>query len=269
MNEDIIQLAENLAEAHKGSGGGGDPHIGFRDYEVDLVEDDFDDAFEGLLRYKDDEFQAFINTGHDHSRTKGRRRFTAAHEFGHLSIKSHRDSIRSGKGTHFSKTGFQSREPIEREADIFAAHFLVPTKVLQKRYKSRDWGAKEILDVHKHFQTSVTCAALRCQAALPGSSTLILWGKTEVRWQRMDNDWWFNLPARSIRNSDLLANGSATEKVLNGAPIPEEGYLMTGTTRAHWFPRIAPWSSKNDILTEQAISLGEYGVLTVLRPDLV
>jgi len=267
MNEDIIKLAENLAETHKDLGGGGDPHIGFKDYEVDLVEDDFDDAFEGLLRYQDSEFQVFINTGHDHSRTIGRRRFTTAHEFGHFNIKSHRDSIRSGKGTHFSKTGFQSREPMEREADIFAAHFLVPTMILQKRYMSIGWGAKEILDVHKHFQTSVTCAALRCQAALPGNSTLILWGKTEVRWQRMNNDWWFELPARSIRNCDLLAKGSATEKVLNGASIPEEGYLMTGTTRAHWFPRIAPWSCKNDILIEEAISLGEYGVLTILRPD--
>ncbi|MCU7919823.1 MAG: ImmA/IrrE family metallo-endopeptidase [Candidatus Thiodiazotropha sp. (ex Epidulcina cf. delphinae)] len=267
MNEDIIQLAENLAEDHKYAGGGGDPHIGFGDYEVDLVEDDFYNAFEGLLRYKDGEFQVFINTGHNHSRTKGRCRFTAAHEFGHYCIKSHRDSIRSGKGTHFSKSGFQSKEPMEREADIFAAHFLVPTKALQKRHKSPNWGAMEILDVHAHFETSVTCAALRCQASLPGNSTLILWGKTEVRWQRMDRDWWFDLPARSIRNSSLLANGSATEKVLNGYPIPDEGYVRTGTTRSHWFPRIAPWSTKNDILIEEAIPLGDYGVLTILRPD--
>lgn len=269
MNEDIIQLAESLAETHKGSGGGGEPYLGFRDYEVDLIEDDFNDAFEGLLRYRDGEFHVFINTGHGRSRTKGRRRFTTAHEFGHFSVKSHRDSIRSGTGTHYSKTGFQSKEPMEREADIFAAHFLVPTKAIQKRHKSMGWGAKEILDVHTHFQTSVTCAALRCQAALPGNSTLILWSKTEVRWQRMDSDWWFELPARSIRNSELLAKGSATERVLNGGPIPEQGYLITGTTRAHWFPRIAPWSSKNDILIEEAISLGEYGVLTILRPDLL
>lgn len=269
MSEEIVRLAENLAEDHKGSSGGGDPHIGFKDYEVDLVEADFSDAFEGLLRYKDGEFHVFINTGHDHSRTIGRRRFTAAHEFGHFSIQSHRDSIRSGKGTHFSKSGFQSKKPMEREADIFAAHFLVPTKTLQKRHNSLAWGAKEILDVHQHYQTSVTCAALRCQAALHGNSTLILWGRTEVRWQRMNSDWWFELPARSIRNNELLATGSATERALNGATTPEEGYLTTGTTRALWFPRIASWSSKNDILIEEAIPLGEYGVLTILRPDLV
>ena len=267
MNDSIIELAENLATDHKGPNGGGDPHIGFWDYEVPLVEDDFSDAFEGLLRYKNHEFQAFVNTGHEHSRTEGRRRFTAAHEFGHFSIKPHRDAIRAGKGMHCSKSGFQSREPMEREADIFAAHFLVPTKALQKRHKSKRWGAREILDVHKHFQTSVTCAALRCQAALPGNSTLILWGKSEVRWQRMNSDWWFELPARSIRNSDLLANGSATEQLLKGVPVPEEGFLRTGTTRAMWFPRVAPWSSQNDILIEEAISLGEYGVLTLLRPD--
>lgn len=267
MNDDIIRLAENLAADHKGPTGGGDPYIGFSDYEVPLVEDDFGDEFEGLLRFKDGEFQAFVNTGHEHSRTIGRRRFTAGHEFAHYSIKAHRDAIRAGRGMHCSKSGFQSREPMEREADIFAAHFLVPTKALQKRHKSWRWGAQEILDVHRHFQTSVTCAALRCQSALPGNSTLILWGETEVRWQRMDADWWFKLPAKSIRNSELLARGSATEQLLNGAVVPEEGFIQTGTTRAQWFPRVARWSSQNDILIEEAISLGDYGVLTLLRPD--
>lgn len=267
MNEDIIQLAEALAEDHKGSGCGGDPYLGFKDYEVYLVENDFDDAFEGLLRFKDGEFHAFINSGHNNSRTIGRRRFTTAHEFGHYTISSHRGSIRSGKGAHFSKSGFQSKEPMEREADIFAAHFLVPTKPLQKQYKLQKWGAKEVLEVQNQFQTSITCAALRCQTALPGSSTLILWSKSQFRWQRMDRDWWFELPARTIRNNELLARDSATEKLLNGSAVPEEGYLRNGTTAAHWFPRIAPWSTSNDILVEEAISLGEYGVLTLLRPD--
>ncbi|MBR9871480.1 MAG: ImmA/IrrE family metallo-endopeptidase [Gammaproteobacteria bacterium] len=269
MNSDpIIELAEGLADAHRGNGGGGDPIVGFRDYEVIVAHGDFGDDFEGLLRFRDGEFQAFVNSGSDSDpRTAGRQNFTAAHEFGHYSIQAHRDAIRSGKGCHKDVTGFMSREPMEREADIFAAHFLMPTRELQKRYRAPQWGAKEILDAAGYFGTSITCAALRCQAAMPGDSTLVLWGPKYVQWQRMNRDWWFELPVRSIRNADQLAQGSATEQLMAGADIPECGFITTGTTRSAWFRRVSSWSSNNSILIEQAIPLGSYGVLTLLRPD--
>jgi hypothetical protein len=100
-------------------------------------------------------------------------------------------------------------------------------------------------------------------------STLILWEGGGVSWQRMNRDWWFELPARSIRSADLLTSGSATELALRGSvPIPECGFLVRGTTRSRWFRRVADWSSDNDILIEEAIPLGSFGVLTVLRPDV-
>lgn len=267
INE-IIDLAEELASQHRGQGGGGDPKAAFADYEVPVAQADFGDAFEGLLRFENGEYQVFINTGDESDpRTIGRQNFTAGHEFGHYSIPKHRTAIRKGNGAHKDITGFASSEPMEREADIFAAHFLIPTKELQRRYRLPSWGAREILDAAKHFGTSITCAALRCQASLPGDSSLILWGPNNVRWQRMNRDWWFQLPARSIRNTDQLAKGSATEQLLSGAEIPDCGYVSRGTTRSAWFTRILPWSNNNTILIEEAIPLGAYGTLTLLRPD--
>lgn len=268
--DQIIELAEGLATEHRGrgGGGGGDPKTAFSDYDVIVAQDGFGEAFEGLLRFQEGEFQVFVNTGTElDPRTPGRMNFTAAHEFGHYSIPAHRNAIRSGICAHKDVTGFASSEPMEREADIFAAHFLMPTKELQRKYRSPAWGAKEILDAANHFGTSITCAALRCQAALPGDSTLILWGPQYVRWQRMNRDWWFKLPARSIRNANQLAQGSATEQLMNGAEIPECGFITTGTTRSAWFRRVPSWSNNNTILIEEAITLGAYGVLTVLRPD--
>jgi len=262
----IIHLAESLAKEHFGAYGGGDPIKAFNDYDVIYVEDDFGEDFEGLLYYKDNLFGALVNTGHDHSRSIGRRRFTGAHEYAHYSIAAHREAIRSGTGMHKSISGFESRLPMEREADIFASHFLLPTKKLVKFCGKGSWGAKEILDVADSFQTSITCSALRCQAALAGNSTLIMWTPDKVRWQRMDRDWWFELPARTIRTVDKLLKGSATERALNGEDPGENRFLQAGTTRASWFPRIAPWSKINDILIEEAIPLGQYGVLTILRP---
>ncbi|ACV25473.1 ImmA/IrrE family metallo-endopeptidase [Kangiella koreensis] len=268
--EHIIEFAEGLAEQHKGKSGGGDPFIAFNDYEVPVAQANFNDAFEGLLRFHDEEFQVFINTGSAGvPRTIGRCRFTGAHEFGHFSISEHRNAIMLGDGFHKDITGFSSRNPMEREADIFAAHFLVPTKALQKRYRNQDWGAKEIIDAARHFETSITCAALRCQSSLPGNSALVLWGPTHVRWQKMDYNWWFELPAKSIKNADELIPGSATEELLRGGVVPECGYLSRGTTRSAWFKRVANWSARNTILLEQAIPLGDYGCLTILRPDSV
>lgn len=270
MNElhQIITLAEALADSHKGANSGGDPFKAFHDFEVILVEKDFGDAFEGLLRYHDNEYQVFINAGNERApRTTGRKRFTAAHEFAHYTIKEHRDAIRLGRGLHKDFNGFSSNEPMEREADIFAAHFLIPTDKLLRRCRNPNWGAKEILDVAKHFDTSITCAALRCQSTLPGNSTIIVWGPDGFRWQRMDNDWWFQLPARSIRAVDQITKGSATEEVLNGGSIPECGYVRKGTTRSAWFKRVSTWSNQNMILVEEVISLGSYGCLTLLRPD--
>lgn len=265
-NERIIELAESLAEEHY-TKRGGDPFIAFEDYGVIFVEDDFGNDFEGLIRYKDNEYQIFINSGHNTSRSVGRRKFTAAHELGHFCINEHRDAIKTGNGVHISKNDFQTNEPMEREADIFASHFLIPTKKLKKFHKSEKWGADVILDVANTFETSITCAALRCQSALAGDSTLIFWGTDSVRWQRMNKDWWFKLPARSIRNTEQLAKGSATELLLNAGEAPENGYIRRGTTRSAWFPRVAPWTRINDVLVEDAIPLGTYGVLTLLRPD--
>lgn len=83
----------------------------------------------------------------------------------------------------------------------------------------------------------------------------------------MNQDWWFELPVRSIRNIDELTKGSATEIVLNGGEVPECGYVRRGTTSSDWFKRVAPWSHKNSILMEEVIPLGSYGHLTLLRPD--
>ena len=57
--ESIIELAEGLATEHRGKSGGGDPFVAFEDYEVIVAEANFGNAFEGLLRFKDDELGVF------------------------------------------------------------------------------------------------------------------------------------------------------------------------------------------------------------------
>lgn len=263
--ERIIALAERLAEDHRNpNGGGGDAIVGFDDHEVIHVIGDFDDAFDGLLRYEDGEFQVFLNNNTVCSGTPERRRFTAAHEFGHYSLPPHRQGICEGRLVHRSKTGFRSNRDIEREADAFAAHFLIPTSELEAQHQNPNWGAEEVLDVARHFRTSLICAALRCQDVFAGECAIIVWG--ERVWQSMDREQWWRMPAKAIHRCEEIVQGSATEELLNGYS-GDESYLQRGTTRAAWFPRVHHRARDNDILIEYAISLGQYGVLTLLRPD--
>jgi hypothetical protein len=261
--ERIIEMAEALADIHRGRCLGGDPITAFKDLDVSYFQRGFPDPFDGLLRYKRGAFEVFVNT--DHARTLGRRRFTAGHELGHFTLPHHRQGILQGTLLHQSSTGFQSDKQYEYEADIFASHFLMPTAEVESSVRSKNWGAEEILAVSQGFGSSIISAAIRCQQALSGDSTLIFWKDGEYSWSWSGGSWG-ETPFRSIRSAEDLVRGSATERVLNSG-MEAGKYIDCGGTKSFWSRRVAHWSSQNDILIEYAISLGQYGVLTLLRPD--
>ena len=215
----------------------------------------------------------FINSAS--SRVSGcRRRFTGAHEFGHYSIPTHREGIRSGRLVHRSETGFRSIERIEREADIFAAHFLIPTAELKFRYAACVSGALQIIvEVHRNFHTLVECAALRCQVALPKvTSTLIRWEGDRVSWQRMNNwDWRFTNHAceEGIRTSNRLAlMARRTDRLFSRRKGAREWISCRMVRRDLSGFRESPSGRTTTICSLRKRSpLGSFGVLTLLRPD--
>lgn len=261
--EQIVVMAEEMAQIHRGQYGGGDPQQAFADFGIQYTECHFPDAFDGLLRYKNGAFQVFVNTSH--ARTPGRQRFTGGHELAHYALSHHNRGIKGGTLLHPSETGFRSDKQFEYEADVFSAHYLMPTAELLRTVRTKHWGAEEVLAVAEKFGSSVTSAALRCQKVLPGDSTLILWKNGEYSWSWSGGKW-AETPSAPIRSVNQLVRDSATARALAAGTELRE-YFRSATTRSFWSKRIAHWSSQNDILIEYAISLGQYGVLTLLRPD--
>ena len=80
-------------------------------------------------------------------------RFTAAHEIGHWLLHQgavmHRDRPIYGLETGFN----QKRSPIEREADCFAANFLMPRKLVKRTF-ARLFGSDFVFDDASAFQLS-------------------------------------------------------------------------------------------------------------------
>lgn len=268
--ETIAQQAEFLASEYSTNWGGGDPTTAIQDEGVKYKESGFGTGnFEGASRYRCEKnrFEVFINT--DIKTTTERQQFTRSHELAHVQLASHREMLKQVI-THRSSPEFNKDTDIEREADLFAGHFLAPTKRVKKIAGSGYWTAETILDVASQLKCSRLCAAIRCQQALQGVSALIKWNPDgTAQWQKMASSWWEQLPSRSIRHQQALVPGSATELLLNGTDPGKPGYIERGNTMGYLFPRHQfKFGIGNDqLVREYAIPLGIYGALTLVRPD--
>ena len=91
-------------------------------------------------------------------------RFTISHELGHITIPRHRQ-ILEAKGLHRSKSEFQAKDQIEREADYFAICFLAPSKAFQMEIEVQ--GVYE--GDHIRFIRALRNFAVCCCAAFYGT----------------------------------------------------------------------------------------------------
>lgn len=268
--ETIARQAEFLATEYSTNRGSGDPIIAFQEEGIKYKERGFGTSnFEGVSRYRREKnrFEVFINT--DIETTTERRHFTRSHELAHVQLSQHRNMLKEVI-THRSSPEFNKDTDIEREADLFAGHFLAPTKRVKKISGSGDWTAETILDVANQLECSRLCAAIRCQEVLKGISALIKWNlHGTAQWQKMENNWWEQLPSKSIQHKQDLVRGSATELLLNGTDPGQQGYIIRGNTMGNLFPRHRfRFGIGNDqLVREYAIPLGIYGVLTLIIPD--
>lgn len=266
IETNIVELAENLAREFPSPKGGGDVAKVFDEYDTPFIIGDFGDEFEGMLRFEDNQFQAFVNQEHPNAINTARVGFTSAHELGHYAIPEHNSAIRKGFMCHKSVPGFHSDEKIEHEADMFASRFLIPEKKLRKSSRTKNWGAHDILNAANKFGTSITCAALRCQESLDGNSILLKWDDKGVTWKRRDREWYFTMRNSTIQKVDELVVGTATYEMLQTKERPEIGFIEKGSTKAAWVRSVGHTGFNNDLWHESAIYLGDYGVLTLLTP---
>jgi hypothetical protein len=96
----------------------------------------------------------------DHNWGEKFRRFTIAHELGHLTIPEHR-AILDTKSLHRSKAEYSSKDQIEIEADIFAINLLAPRLAFQNAINNAKFNADTINRLSEQFNISTYATALR------------------------------------------------------------------------------------------------------------
>lgn len=191
QKEEIEDLAEYIADYYSPRGS----------IDLELIAEkkgitysygSYDDAFDGMLDYFDEDFHIYINIDRlGHAYTE-RARFTFAHELGHFFIDNHRNALIKGlTPSHPSYTGFVSQNIAEKQADYFASCLLLPKKRFKIDCYRRKFSFAIIQELSKKYQTSLTATSLRF-ASLGNHPIMVVYSiNNTIKWYWYSNDFRF------------------------------------------------------------------------------
>ena len=257
-----LDLAEFLAETHF-------PNAAIQPLEIAEQNGitscigQYEDAFDGLLELYENRFYIYLNKDRLRDPEGPRGRFTAAHELGHYFIDDHRNALINGVKPHPSFTEFVTDSIVERQADEFAATLLMPPKRFRSVASGLAVGLDSIGAIAELFKTSIMSTAIRYAHSDVASVTVMLWAETERRWCWSSKDVWEITQNKAHRRTSCVPEGSATLSLLESASI--DTVMERGTILSEWFPFISKGSMKDKVCREEAIRLGNFGVLTLLE----
>jgi Zn-dependent peptidase ImmA (M78 family) len=214
----------------------------------------------GCLCGAGDAFSIFYN---DSIANDGFRRFTVAHELGHYFLEGHYKHIfADGNSRHVSDGGYSSDDPIEREADAFAAALLMPPGQFRSACVGVVPGLKAIETLAQKCVTSLTAKAIR-YAHLSDDPIAVIGSKdnrvqftfmSDPLQQRRDLTW--------PKKNSYVPEGTATHR-FNGDPRNIEHLRRTTSTAPMdaWFD-----CGGASYVSEEVVGLGpSYGLtLTIL-----
>lgn len=265
--EEIAALAEAVAADYFSSGPFAIEPI-LRDCDLTISFGHYRNAFDGMLEHKNSRFHIYCNLDRVQGENSPRARFTLGHELGHYFIDEHRNALSSGKApAHPSRCEYESMLLVEREADHFASHLLMPTAAFRKRARAHKPGFAGILSIADFFGVSVTSAALRYAKEEIVPCAVLKWdtnGKFQWRW--ISTETFKNRLRKAFTDATKLPSDCPTRRAMAGEKAPAPGFLEAGTTAAAWFPAVHHDAYRNAIFIEQAIALGRFGILTFLFP---
>jgi Zn-dependent peptidase ImmA (M78 family) len=196
--------------------------------------------------------------------SEGFKRFTVAHELGHYFLEGHVHHLFGhGETLHQSESGFTSKNPIEREADAFAAALLMPKTPFKQAISASGTGLAGIETLAEECGTSLTATSIRYATLSDDPIAIICSSGNTIHFatlskalrERRDLTW--------IRKGTTLSAHSTTAVFNRDADNVLHARRTTGSSDlGDWFI-----GGKGEVY-EEIVGLGEYGrTLTILHVD--
>ena len=195
------------------------------------MEDSFGDEFSGFSQALGHD-SYLVGFNRDHFWSDKFHRFTLSHELGHITIPDHRQILET-KGLHRSKSEFQSKDRIEREADYFAICFLAPKKAFQIAMKYKEYTKETILGLSEHFGISSYAAVLRFIELTDLACTLVVCNEKGL----------IEYEQRSNRMKETYKQDFLSKKQVKGTTLTYDYINGRQTGRCH-----APYHSANGLM---------------------
>ncbi len=263
--DEIAELAEFIAEEY-GSNGRVEPLSIARRKNITHSFGYYKNAFDGMLEYYEKRFHIYCNLSRVERHDSPRARFTLAHELGHYFIDEHRNALQSGFApAHLSICEYESDNLVEREADWFASNLLMPRSHFLQLAKDFSLGMQGILALQRHFQTSVTSTALRYAQMGLVPCLVMKWDfQRGLIWKFTSDDKFISQFPSPLSATRALPENSPTLWALMNARPPQQGFFATKVRAGVWFPALNNPALRDAACVEQALRLGQFGVLTFL-----
>jgi hypothetical protein len=196
-------------------------------------------------------------------KNEGFERFTVAHELGHYFLPGHPEALFSnGETTHRSRSGFVSRDPLERQADSFAASLLLPESLFLKTLRAeRSEGFKTIKKLALLCRSSLTATALRFAQCSDDPVAVVMSMGQEVQWCEMSQS------LRDIRGLTWLHKGSLLPRDTPSARFNTRASNVASAQQEEGCSDLSVWfdGAPSVEMMEDVVGLGSYErTLTVL-----
>ena len=136
--------------------------------QISLYVDNYEDAFDGMLVFDDEEFHIHLNVDRGNTLETNRGRFSLSHELAHYYINEHRIGLQSGLlEPHCSLVDINKQDPIEIEADYFASCLLMPYHKIYYFDSVRKFSLEKLIAISESFKVSLLAATIRyCQTCV-------------------------------------------------------------------------------------------------------
>lgn len=222
------------------------------DSNVDVVYEPMSGCEASLVGYRDRAIATINPSG-----VRGRERFSVAHELGHWHL--HRGRSFQCRGDDQS-TNLSSTKSLEKEADNFAAHLLLPTPIFRPvAVQLKTPTFKQLGDVATEFETSLVATALRLAGVNTIPVIVACYNQNGKRW---------SFPAADIPNRWFLKRALDEESFAHDLLYSgKECASLRKQPAEVWFENS---DADNYEVQEQCVnSGGTVLVLLYLEPDML
>jgi Zn-dependent peptidase ImmA (M78 family) len=222
--KEIELLAEWLAEEYFGEDYIIEPEFIASENSITFSYGHYKDCFDGLLEHEKGEFHIYINLDRLKIKESARSRFTFAHELGHYFIDEHRNSLSQGKApSHPSFHSLLSKNPVEKEADFFAACLLMPSMSFRDFCKGYKLSSTILKALSENFDTSLSATIFRYYELKIFPMMIIYCKNKKIEWTMATSDFRYRWPPK--KGEDIPKSTLAGEYFYKGKRSDKEDII--------------------------------------------